>query len=82
MIVYYQWVPMILLCLGMILYIPRLFWKMMNGRSGIEINDMVEAASALQITKKEKGIDSAAGIVLNASLELLAVAVEQALEII
>lgn len=53
MIVYYQWVPMILLLLCTMFYVPRLFWKMMNGRSGVEVNDMVEAASALQITKKE-----------------------------
>ena len=50
MIGYYQWVPMILLCQALLFYIPCMVWRFMNNRSGIDVNNIVEAAMTLQHT--------------------------------
>lgn len=42
---YYQWVPFILLSQAFFFYIPHLAWRALSRRSGIDIRDIVEAAS-------------------------------------
>lgn len=41
---YYQWVPYILLLLAVCFYIPRLIWRSLSVRCGIDVKDIVEAA--------------------------------------
>lgn len=42
---YYQWVPFILLSQAFFFYIPHIAWRALSRRSGIDIRDIVEAAS-------------------------------------
>ena len=41
---YYQWVSFILLFQALAFYMPRIFWRSMSRRSGLDINDLVNAA--------------------------------------
>jgi hypothetical protein len=43
MIPYYQWIPMILLVQALSFYLPIIIWRTLNGRSGIDVNNVVEA---------------------------------------
>ena len=52
MIPYYQWVPMILLVQGLLFYLPIMVWRTLNGRSGIDVNNIVEAGETFQNTEK------------------------------
>lgn len=45
---YYQWVPLILLVQAFLFYIPCLIWRLFSDRSGININNLVEAAETIQ----------------------------------
>ena len=45
---YYQWVPMILLVQAIMFYSPCLVWRVFSDRSGININNLVEAAETIQ----------------------------------
>lgn len=49
-ITYYQWVPMILLTQALLFYLPCMFWRFMNSKSGIDVNNVVEAAVTIQNT--------------------------------
>lgn len=51
MIPYYQWIPMILLVQALLFYLPCLVWRTMNGRSGIDVNNIVEAGETFQNTE-------------------------------
>ena len=42
---YYQWVPFILLSQAFFFYIPHIAWRALSRRSGIDVRDIVEAAS-------------------------------------
>ena len=42
MIPYYQWVPLILLGQALLFFLPCLFWRTLNDRSGVTINSVVE----------------------------------------
>ena len=46
-IVYYQWVPIILLCQAVLFYAPCIFWSLLNKRSGIKVSQIVETSLAL-----------------------------------
>ena len=48
MISYYQWVPFILMCQALLFYLPIMFWRTLNGRTGIDLNSIVEAAEKLE----------------------------------
>jgi innexin len=45
---YYQWVPVVLLVQAFLFYWPCLAWRVFSERSGININNMVEAADTIQ----------------------------------
>ncbi|KAH7730510.1 CRE-INX-4 protein [Aphelenchoides avenae] len=42
---YYQWVPFFLLIQAFLYYIPCLMWRLMNDKSGIRLNDIVQMAT-------------------------------------
>ena len=41
---YYQWVPFLLLFQAILCYIPRIIWRSLNVRSGLDIVNLVDAA--------------------------------------
>ena len=45
---YYQWVPVMLLVQAFFFYAPCLVWRVFSERSGININNLVEAADTIQ----------------------------------
>jgi hypothetical protein len=51
---YYQWTPFIILLMALFFYLPRLIWRTLSVRSGIDLLDLVEAADD---TKKVKEFD-------------------------
>ena len=57
MIPYYQWVPIILLVQGLLFYMPIMLWRTLNGRSGIDVNNIVEAGETFQNTERAEGRD-------------------------
>ena len=53
-VVYYQWVPMILLSQALFFYLPYTVWSMLNPRAGIDIGGIVEAAKAMPETENNE----------------------------
>jgi len=51
MIPYYQWIPMILLVQSLLFYMPILVWRTLNGKSGIDVNNIVEAGETFTNTE-------------------------------
>jgi len=45
---YYQWVPVMLLVQAFFFYAPCIIWRVFSERSGININNLVEAADTIQ----------------------------------
>jgi innexin len=43
-ILYYQWIPFLLLVKAFIFYIPRISWNTFGTRSGIHLSDLVESS--------------------------------------
>jgi len=43
-ILYYQWIPFVLLVKAFLFYIPRLSWNTFGLRSGVHISDLVESS--------------------------------------
>ena len=41
---YYQWVPFLLLFQAILCYIPRIIWRTLNIKSGLDIINLVDAA--------------------------------------
>ena len=52
MIPYYQWVPIILLFSALLFYIPRLAWRSLSNRAGIDVDNVVAAAETFQSAEK------------------------------
>jgi hypothetical protein len=50
MLKYYQWSPFILLFMAVCFYFPRMLWRSLNNKSGLDIEKLVEAAM-----KQEQG---------------------------
>ena len=49
---YYQWVPFILLFQSFLFYIPRLIWRALSSKSGLNIANLVQAARSYQSSEK------------------------------
>lgn len=49
--------PMILLVQALMFYLPCMVWRTMNGRSGIDVNNIVEAGETFQNTELAEGRD-------------------------
>lgn len=49
-IIYYQWVPLILMVQALLFYLPILIWRGMNSKTGIDLNDIVETAEKFQFS--------------------------------
>ena len=45
---YYQWVPLVLLCMALGAYVPCLLWRFLVLRSGIDVSSVVESAAVCQ----------------------------------
>lgn len=43
MLKYYQWTPFILLFQALLFYLPRMIWRSLNDKSGLDIQGMVDA---------------------------------------
>ncbi|CAF4398982.1 unnamed protein product [Rotaria socialis] len=52
---YYQWTPFIILLMALFFYIPRLVWRALSVRSGIDLLDLVEAADDIRSVKQFDG---------------------------
>lgn len=48
MIPYYQWMPIILLIQALMFYIPIIVWRTLNRKSGIDVDNIVEAGESFQ----------------------------------
>jgi len=48
---YYQWTPFIILLMALFFYLPRLFWRALSVRSGIDLLDIIEAAGETKTVK-------------------------------
>lgn len=48
---YYQWTPFIILLMALFFYLPRLFWRSLSVRSGIDLLDIIEAAGETKSIK-------------------------------
>ncbi|CAH1803120.1 unnamed protein product [Owenia fusiformis] len=42
---YYQWVPIVLLAQAVLFYIPCIVWRMLNDKSGINVNTIVQTVT-------------------------------------
>ncbi|RNA17323.1 innexin unc-9-like isoform X3 [Brachionus plicatilis] len=49
---YYQWVPFILLFQAFLFYTPRLVWRALSTKSGLNIANLVQAARSYQSSEK------------------------------
>lgn len=49
---YYQWVPFILLFQAFLFYTPRLLWRALSTKSGLNIANLVQAARSYQSSEK------------------------------
>ena len=43
-ILYYQWIPFLLIVKAFVFYIPRMSWNIFGSRSGIQLSDIVESS--------------------------------------
>jgi hypothetical protein len=59
MLKYYQWSPFILLFMALCFYFPRMLWRSLNNKSGLDIEKLVEAAlkQEQQTEERDKTID-------------------------
>lgn len=48
-IVYYQWIPIILMFQALLFFLPIVLWRNLNARTGIDMNDIIETAEKVQI---------------------------------
>jgi hypothetical protein len=49
---YYQWIPFILLIQAIFLYIPRIMWRVLTARAGLDMRDLIEAAHSYKSVEK------------------------------
>ncbi|KAL3854766.1 hypothetical protein ACJMK2_014015 [Sinanodonta woodiana] len=53
-ITYYQWVPIILLFMAFLFKVPNMFWRMLSGYSGVNLNKIVDMTGTTQIGDPDK----------------------------
>ena len=57
-IIYYQWMPFILLSMAFMFYLPHFVWKSFNSKSGVDADNILDAAESFsraeKIEKKER----------------------------
>lgn len=46
MLKYYQWTPFILLFQALLFYLPRMIWRTLNDKSGLDLQELVEAVNS------------------------------------
>ena len=56
-ITYYQWVPLILLVQALFFYFPRMTWRTMNSRAGVDVDNVVRAAEVFQDAQRAEERD-------------------------
>lgn len=60
MLKYYQWSPFILLFMALCFYFPRMLWRSLNNKSGLDIEKLIETAlkqeQADKVEDREKSI--------------------------
>ena len=66
MIVYYQWVPMILLFQALLFYLPCFLWRSFYSRSGIDIGNVIEAACTIENCKNAEKKETSLKMMTNA----------------
>ncbi|CAF4487528.1 unnamed protein product, partial [Didymodactylos carnosus] len=49
---YYQWTPFIILLMALFFYLPRMIWRALSVRSGIDLLDIIEAAGESKTVKE------------------------------
>ncbi|CAF0956922.1 unnamed protein product [Rotaria sordida] len=49
---YYQWTPFIILLMALFFHLPRLIWRALSVRSGIDLLDIVESADDMRSIKE------------------------------
>ncbi|CAF0898049.1 unnamed protein product [Adineta steineri] len=54
MLKYYQWSPFILLFMALCFYFPRMLWRSLNNKSGLDIEKLVEAAMKCEQQEEKK----------------------------
>ena len=47
----FQWIPMILLVQALLFNLPTVIWRTLNNRSGIDVNNIVEAGETFTNTE-------------------------------
>ncbi len=57
-ITYYQWVPLILLSQALFFYMPRMMWRTLNSRAGVDVDNIVGAAEIFQDAMKAEERDN------------------------
>ena len=57
MIPYYQWMPIILLLQALFFHLPIMVWRTLNRKSGIDVNNIVEAGESFQNAEKAANRD-------------------------
>ena len=53
-IVYYQWLPLLLVAQAVVFYIPHALWCSLNSSSGVDADDILQASQSLDITLELK----------------------------
>ena len=48
-ILYYQWIPFLLLIKAFLFYIPRMSWNAFGLKSGVQVSDLVESSFAYKL---------------------------------
>jgi hypothetical protein len=56
-LLYYQWLPFILLTQAFFFYVPCLVWRAFNSRAGVDADNILEAADKLQNAKDQSSRD-------------------------